>query len=147
MEEGVIAAENIMGIDREKADRPLPICIFTCPEIASVGLTEKEAKARGEIKIGRFPFRSNPKAVITGETEGLVKMVVSRETDEILGVHIIGPEASTLISIASLMMHEGMRAKEFSPVIQAHPTLAEALREVTHDVDGMAIHLPRPLRK
>src|SRR4030066_2236477 len=101
MEEGVVAAENIMGIDRDKENQLIPLCIFTYPEIASIGLTEKESKAKGEIKIGRFPFRSNPKAVISGETEGLIKVIISRETDKILGVHIIGSEASSLISIVS----------------------------------------------
>jgi dihydrolipoamide dehydrogenase len=145
-EEGVVASENLMGIDREIEDRLIPVCIFTYPEIASVGLSEREAKEKGGIKIGRFPFRSNPKAVISEETEGLVKVIASQETDEILGVHIIGPEASTLISIASSLMREGLKAGEFSRLIQAHPTLSEALKEAFLDVDGMAIHLPRPLR-
>jgi len=146
MEEGILAAENLMGVDRKIEDRPIPLCIFTYPEIASIGLTEKEAKARGAIKVGRFPFRSNPKAVITGETDGLIKVVASRETDEILGVHIIGPEASVLISIVSSMMREGGRVRDVTQLIQAHPTLSEALKEAFLDVDGMAIHLPRPLR-
>jgi dihydrolipoamide dehydrogenase len=146
MEEGVIAAENIMGIDRDKENQLIPLCIFSYPEIASIGLTEKEAKARGEIKIGRFPFRSNPKALISGETEGLIKVVVDRETDKILGVHIIGHEASTLISVASSLMRQGVRSKEFSRMIQAHPTSTEALKEAFLDADAMAIHLPRPLR-
>jgi dihydrolipoamide dehydrogenase len=147
MEEGVVAAENVMGVDRQMEDDPNPLCVFTYPEVASIGFTEKEAKEKGEIRIGRFPFRSNPAALILGETEGLIKVVASRETDEILGVHIIGPEASTLISIASLMMREGMRAKDFSHFIQAHPTLPEALKEAALDIDGMAIHLPKPLRQ
>jgi dihydrolipoamide dehydrogenase len=147
MEEGVIAAENIMGMDRDKENQLIPLCIFTYPEIASIGLTEKEAKARGEIKIGRFPFRSNPKAVITGETEGLIKVVVDRKTDKILGVHIIGHEASTLISIASSLMRQNVKAREFSRIIQAHPTTPEALKEAFLDADAMALHLPRPLRK
>jgi len=147
MEEGVFAAENIMGVDRDKQDRLIPLCIFTYPEVASIGLTEKEARARGEIKIGRFPFRSNPKAVISGETEGLIKVVVDRKTDSILGVHIIGHEASTLISIASSLMRQGVTPKEFSKIIQAHPTSSEALKEAFLDVEGMAIHLPKPLRK
>jgi len=146
MEEGEIAAENIMGMDREKKDTPIPLCIFAYPEIASIGLTEKEARARGEIKIGRFPFRSNPKAVISGETEGLIKVVVDRKTDEILGVHIIGHEASTLISIASSLMRQDVKAEVFSRIIQAHPTTPEALKEAFLDTDGMAIHLPKPLR-
>ena len=147
MEEGVIAAENIMGMAREKENQLIPLCIFTYPEIASIGLTEKEAKASGEIKIGRFPFRSNPKAVISGETEGLIKVVVDRKTDKILGVHIIGHEASTLISIASSLMRQGMTFKEFSRIMQAHPTSSEALKEAFLDADGMAIHLLKPLRQ
>jgi len=147
MEEGVIAAENIMGMDRDKENQLIPLCVFTYPEIASIGLTEKEAKARGEIKIGRFPFRSNPKAVISGETEGLIKAVVDRKTDKILGVHIIGHEASTLISIASSLMRQDVKAREFSRIIQAHPTTPEALKEAFLDADGMAIHLPKPLRQ
>jgi dihydrolipoamide dehydrogenase len=146
MEEGVVAAENVMGMGKEMEDLLIPLCIFTYPEIASIGLTEKEAKAKGEIKIGRFPFRSNPKAVISGETEGLIKVIASRENDEILGVHIIGPEASTLISVASSMMSQGSKIKDFFRLVQVHPTLPEALKEAILDVDGMAIHLPKPLR-
>jgi dihydrolipoamide dehydrogenase len=146
MEEGIVAAENVMGMDRQFEDRPIPICIFTYPEIASIGLTEKGAKAKSEIKIGRFPFRSNPKALISGETEGLIKVIASREKDEILGVHIIGPGASDLISVVSSIMRQGVKVKEFTQLIQAHPTIPEALREAFLDVDGMAIHLPKPLR-
>jgi dihydrolipoamide dehydrogenase len=146
MEEGVVAAENMMGIDRQFENQLIPVCIFTYPEIASIGLTEKEAKTRGEIKVGRFPFRSNPKAVISGETEGLIKVIASRETGEILGVHIIGSEASDLISIVSSIMRQGGKVKDFSKLIQAHPTISEALREAFLDVDGMAVHLPKPLR-
>jgi dihydrolipoamide dehydrogenase len=144
MEEGVVAAENAMGMGREMKDPPIPLCIFTHPEVASIGLTEKEAKAKGEIKIGRFPFRSNPKAVISGEIDGLIKVIASRENDEILGVHVIGPEANLLLSIASTMI--GGKLKEFTQFIQAHPTIPEALKEACLDVDGLAIHLPKPLR-
>ncbi len=144
MEEGVVAAENAMGMGREMKDTLIPLCIFTHPEVASIGLTEKEAKAKGEIKIGRFPFRSNPKAVISGEIDGLIKVIASCENDEILGVHIIGSEASVLISIASATI--GTQLKEFARFIQAHPTVPEALKEACLDVDGLAIHLPKPLR-
>ena len=145
-EQGVIAAENAMGMNRQMEDHPVPLCIFTYPEIASIGLTEKEARARGEIKIGRFPFRSNPTAVISAETEGLAKMIASKETDEVLGVHIIGPEASVLVSIAGLLMRQGIRLRDFGPMMQAHPTVSEALKEAALDADGSAIHLPKPLR-
>jgi dihydrolipoamide dehydrogenase len=146
MEEGVVASENVMGIDREMEDHLIPLCIFTYPEIASVGLNEKEARGRAAVKIGRFPFRSNPKALISGETDGFTKVVVNREDDKILGVHIIGHEASTMISMASSLIEQEVRVGEFSRFIQAHPSTPEALREAILDADGLAIHLPRSLQ-
>jgi dihydrolipoamide dehydrogenase len=146
MGEGVVAAENAMGFDRQAEDDPIPICIFTYPEVASIGLTEKEAKKQVEIKIGRFPFRSNPAALISGETDGLIKVIADRENDRILGVHIIGHEASILISIASSVIRQGIKTKDFSRFIQAHPTSAEALKEAFLDVYGTAIHLLKPFR-
>ena len=145
-EEGIIAAENLMGMDRQVEKVQIPTCVFTYPEIGSIGLSEKEARAKGEIRVGRFPFRSNPKALVSEETEGLIKVVADRETDEILGIHIIGPDASTLIAVASALVNQREKAREFSRLIQVHPTLTEALKEAVLDVDGMAIHLPRPLR-
>ena len=144
MEQGRIAAENAMGLQQEWDPPSIPLCIFTHPEVASIGLTEKEAKEKGEIKIGRFPFRSNPKAVISGETDGMIKVIARRENETIVGVHIIGPEATVLISVASTMI--GCKLKEFARFIQAHPTLPEALKEACLDVEGLAIHLPKPLR-
>ncbi len=146
MEGGMVAAENMMGIGHEIGENPIPICIFTYPEVASVGLNEKEARRKGAVKIGRFPFRSNPTAMISGETDGLIKVIIGREDDRILGVHIIGHDACTLISIASSLMEQNIKAREFSRLIQAHPTTPEALKEAFLDADGFAIHLPRPLR-
>jgi dihydrolipoamide dehydrogenase len=143
-EGGVVAAENLMGVDNPGEVGPVPACIFTYPEIASIGLSEKEARARGEIRIGRFPFRSNAKALVSEETQGLIKEVADRETEEILGIHIVGPDASTLISVGSMMLRQ--KAREFSKLIQAHPTLPEGLKEAALDVAGAAIHLPKPLR-
>src|SRR4030042_2880252 len=147
MQEGVVAAENAMGMAHEIENRLIPLCIFTDPEIASVGLTEKEARAKGAVKVGRFPFRSNPTAVISGGTDGLIKVVAGREDDKILGVHIIGHDASTLISIASSLMEQNIKASEFTRITQAHPTTSEALKEAFLDADGLAIHLPKPLRR
>jgi dihydrolipoamide dehydrogenase len=146
MEEGIVAAENAMGVAHEKENHIIPLCIFTYPEVASVGLTEKEAKGKGAIKIGRFPFRSNPTALISGETDGLVKVIVGRDDDKILGVHIIGHDASTLISVATSLMEQNVKAREFPRLIQAHPTTPEALKEAFLDVEGLAIHLLKPLR-
>ena len=146
MEEGIVAAENAMGVGHEKENRLIPLCTFTYPEIASLGLTEKEARRKGAIKIGRFPFRSNPTALISDETDGLVKVIIGRDDDEILGVHIIGHDASTLISVATSLMEQRVKAKEFPRFIQAHPTAPEALKEAFLDADGFAIHLLKPLR-
>jgi len=145
-EQGVVAAENAMGMNRSIEDHAVPLCIFTYPEIASIGLTEKEARARGEIKMGRFPFRSNPTAVISDETEGLVKVIASRENDDVLGIHMIGPEASVLVSVAGSLMRQRIKLREFGQMMQAHPTVSEALKEAALDADGLAIHLPKPLR-
>jgi dihydrolipoyl dehydrogenase len=145
-EQGVIAAENAMGMNRQMEHHAIPLCIFAYPEIASIGLTEKEARARGEIKIGRFPFRSNPTAVISAETEGLVKVIAGRENDEVLGVHMIGPEASVLVSVAGSLMGQRIKLRDFGRMMQAHPTVSEALKEAALDADGLAIHLPKPLR-
>ncbi len=146
MEEGIVAAENAMGVGQERENRLIPLCIFTYPEIASVGLTEKEVRGKRTIKIGRFPFRSNPTALISDETDGLVKVIIGRDDDEILGVHIIGHDASTLISVATSLMEQKVKAREFPRFIQAHPTAPEALKEAFLDADGLAIHLLKPLR-
>jgi dihydrolipoamide dehydrogenase len=84
--------------------------------------------------------------VILGETEGLVKVIANRENDEVLGVHIIGPEASMLVSIAGSLMRQGIRLRDFGQMMQAHPTASEALKEAVLDADGLSIHLPKPLR-
>ncbi len=146
MEEGIVAAENAMGVGHEKENHLIPLCIFTYPEVASVGLAEKEAREKGVIKIGRFPFRSNPTAMISGETDGLVKVIAGRDDDRILGVHIVGHDASTLISVATSLMEQNVKAREFTRIIQAHPTAPEALKEAFLDVEGLAIHLLKPLR-
>lgn len=144
MEQGILAAENAMGFKRPWKKPLLPLCVFSFPEIASVGLTEKEAKEREPIKIGRFPFRSNPKAVLSGEPDGWIKVIASRQEDKILGIHILGPDANLLASTALTMI--GGKLKEFTRFIQAHPTIPEALREACLDVEGLAIHLQKPLR-
>lgn len=145
-EEGIVAAENVMGLDRRMEDQTIPFCVFTHPEVATIGLTENKAREKEEIKIGRFPFRSNPKALVSGETEGLIKVIASRDTDQLLGVHVIGPDAGLLISVASVIMNQNGKIKDFSRLIQPHPTSLEALKEAFLDVDGLAIHLPRIYR-
>jgi dihydrolipoamide dehydrogenase len=142
MQQGMVAAEDIMGHKVEIDYKYVPNCIFTIPEMASVGLTEEVAKKNHSVKVGKFPFSDNPKAVADGEAEGFVKIISDYSSGKILGFHIIGPHASELISIASAFMRMEATVEELMDTIQAHPTLAEALREAAMDIEGEAIHSP-----
>jgi len=140
--EGIAAIRNIMGDDCEMSYGVIPSCVFTMPEIAWVGLTEKEALAAaptGGIDVSRFPFSANGRAVILGQTEGMVK-VVSDSNGRLLGVHILGPHADDLIHEAAAAMHAGETVKGMGEMIHAHPTLAEALGEAFLGVRGSPIH-------
>ena len=120
----------------------IPNCIFTLPEIARVGLTEAQAKQEGyKVKVGRFPFMANGKAVGMRETEGFVKIVSDSETNDILGVHILGPHASELIHETALAIKLGATAVDLAHTIHAHPTLSEAIMEAAEATYGKAIHV------
>lgn len=141
--QGEVAAENIMGHDAQLDSRVVPRCVYTLPEVASVGLTEKEAKEAGhEFKVGRFPFSANGKATVLGERTGFVKIVAEAKYGEILGVNIFGPHATDLIGEAVLAMRLEGTAQDVAQAIHPHPTLTEALKEAAFDVDGMALHIP-----
>ncbi|MFH1824947.1 MAG: dihydrolipoyl dehydrogenase [Candidatus Firestonebacteria bacterium] len=141
--EGIVAAENACGLDSKIDYKIIPKSIFTSPEIGSIGLTETEAKDKGcSVKIGRFPFFANGRAVISGETEGIVKVIVDKNTNHILGVHIIGPEATELIHIAAMAMKANLKVEEFQRILFSHPTLSETILESVHDADKKAIDLP-----
>ncbi|MBU1208228.1 MAG: dihydrolipoyl dehydrogenase [Proteobacteria bacterium] len=143
MAQGLVAAENALGHEARLDRRVVPRCVYTLPEVASVGMTEKEAQAAGyELKTGRFPFAGNGKATILGERNGFVKMVAEAKYGEILGVHIFGPHATDLIGEAVLSMHLEGTAADLARAIHPHPTLAETLMEAALDVDGMAVHIP-----
>lgn len=144
MAEGRCAAENALG-GNSYVDRSLiPRCLYTSPELASVGLTEKEAAERhGNISVGRFPLSANSRAVVLGETEGLVKVISDKRHGEILGVHILGPGASELISVALMAIKLEATASELAHAFYPHPSLAEALGEASLDLEGKAIHFPR----
>jgi len=116
--------------------------IFTDPEIATVGLTEKEAQAQGFKAItGRFPFAALGRALTAVETEGFVKLVADGESKRILGVHIVGPEASNLISEAALALEMGATLEDLAFTMHPHPTLPEALMEAAEVALGQAIHI------
>ena len=139
--EGIVAAENAMGADSTIDYQAIPHCIFTSPEVASVGLTEEEAVAQGyQIRIGRSPFIANSMAAILGETRGLVKIITEQEYGQILGVHIIGPQATSLITEAALAMKLEATSEEIVANMHPHPSLSEALWESALDVTGKAIH-------
>ena len=140
--EGEIAAEVIAGHKAEKDWVAIPGAIFTDPEIATVGLTEAEAKAKGlEVSIGKFPFSVLGKAMAMNETEGFVKIVADKKTKQVLGVHIVGPEASTMISEASLSLEMAAFLEDLSLTIHPHPTLGESLMEAAAHARGAAIHI------
>lgn len=142
--QGKLVAENIMGKNEEIDYGIVPYAIFTSPEIASVGLKENQALEKGvDIKTGFFNFRTLGKAHVIGETTGFVKIVSEKSSDRILGVHIIGPHASDLIHEAAISIKAGLKTKDISHTIHAHPTLSEALMESAEDLHGEAIHVPK----
>jgi dihydrolipoamide dehydrogenase len=142
--EGIVAVENIMGRAREINYHRIPSCIYTFPEVASVGLKETEAKQKGyDIEVGRFPYLNNGKAMAMGEPEGFVKIIAEKGMGEILGVHILGERATDLIGECLLAMNVEASIEDLGEVIKGHPTLSETVMEAALDWQKMAIHLPR----
>lgn len=140
--EGEICAEVIAGHKAEKDWVSIPGAIFTDPEIASVGLTAEEAQAQGiEVQIGKFPFVALGKALAMMETEGFAKIVADKKTRQVLGVHIVGPEASTMINEAALGVEMAAFLEDFAMTIHPHPTLGEAIMEAAANAMGSAIHI------
>ncbi|MDR4435635.1 dihydrolipoyl dehydrogenase [Bacillus tequilensis] len=140
--EGIIAVEHFAGLNPHPLESALvPKCIYSSPEAASVGLTEEEAKANGHnVKIGKFPFMAIGKALVYGESDGFVKIVADCDTDDILGVHMIGPHVTDMISEAGLAKVLDATPWEIGQTIHPHPTLSEAIGEAALAADGKAIH-------
>lgn len=144
MKEGETVAEVIAGLDRKMDYRVVPWAIFTTPEIAAVGLTEEEAKEKGiEVKTGEFPFTANGKAVSMNLTDGEVKIVAKKDTEEIIGAQIVGPEASVMIAELALAVEKKLTLRDVADTIHTHPTLAEATMEAAKDALGEVIHMVR----
>jgi dihydrolipoamide dehydrogenase len=142
--QGLVAAANATGGHATMDYSAIPNCIYTDPEIASVGLSEPKAKEQGRaIKVGRFNFAALGKAMCIGETAGMVKVVADAQTDEVLGVGMVGPHATDLIAEGVLAVRHGLTAHQVAETIHAHPTLPEAMGEAMHDVHGQAIHKAR----
>ncbi len=143
MAEGVVAVEAIAGRDPRPLDYTnVPSCTYCRPQVASIGLTEARARENGrEVSVGKFPFTASGKAVALGETEGFVKVVADKGTGEILGVHILGPEATELIHEFAVGRTLEATLEELIHTIHAHPTLSEAALEATLAALGQAIHI------
>jgi len=139
--QALVAVKNILGKEIKMNYNVIPSCIYTNPELASVGLTEEEARINYEsIKVGLFPFAASGKAKTIGATDGFVKIICDEKYNEIIGVHIVGAHATELIAEACLAIKMECTAEEIADTIHAHPTLAEAVMEASEAVTGFAIH-------
>ncbi len=140
-EEGIAFAERLRGQKTHVNYGAIPSVIYTWPEVASVGLTEQQAREAGrDYRVGKFPFAANGRARCLEEAVGMVKILADAATDRILGVHIIGPRASDLIAEAVGLLEFAASAEDLARICHAHPTLSEAVREAALAVDGRAIH-------
>jgi dihydrolipoamide dehydrogenase len=141
-DEGVAVAEFIAGQKPHINYNTIPGVIYTHPEVANVGKTEEELKAANvAYKVGKFPFLANSRARATGQTDGLVKILADAKTDEVLGVHIIGPQAGNMIHEVCVAMEFGASAEDIARTCHAHPTYNEAVKEAAFAVAGRAIHI------
>ncbi len=139
---GEVAALNAMGHEVSADLRFVPGCIYTMPEVGSVGLTEEQARKDHDIRIGKFPFGANGRALASGEGEGFIKVIADKKYGEILGVHIVGPNAAEQINEAAALMAMEITADEIAEIIHAHPTYSEAFMEAAADSIGQCLHLP-----
>ncbi|MFH1953206.1 MAG: dihydrolipoyl dehydrogenase [Pseudomonadota bacterium] len=140
--EGECAARNAMGEESAMSYRVIPSCIYTSPEVASVGLSEEAAREKFDIQVGRFSFHGCAKALVINETYGMVKIISEKKSRKVLGVHIIGPHATDMIAEAVLGMSMGMTVDQIAEAIHPHPTLSEAVMESALSLCGGAIHMP-----
>jgi dihydrolipoamide dehydrogenase len=141
-DEGIAVIERLAGQKTEIDYDAIPSVVYTWPEVAAVGKTEEELKAAGiEYRIGKFPFTANARARTNAETDGFVKVLADAASDRVLGVHIIGPDAGTMIAEAALAIEFGASAEDIARTSHAHPTLSEAMKEAALAVDGRAIHI------
>ncbi|ABS40310.1 dihydrolipoyl dehydrogenase [Clostridium botulinum] len=141
-DQGIIAVENIMGKNKKMDYKTVPACVYTKPELASVGLTEEQAKQKGvDYKVGKFPLIYNGKSLIMNDTEGFIKIIVDKKYEEILGVHILGPRATDLITEAALALRLEATLEEIITTVHAHPTIGEAMKEAALAVNKEAIHM------
>ena len=141
--QGIVAVENALGRAAAYNGNAVPACTFTHPEIASVGLTEAQARDRhGEVLVGRFPFQALGRARAYGATDGFVKVVAGAQYGEVLGMHVLGPGASDIISEGVLALQLEATLDDLRETIHAHPTFPEATAEAAWLAIGQPLHLP-----
>ena len=141
-EEGVAVAENIAGHAGHVNYDAVPAVVYTFPEVAGLGLTEEQAQARGiEVKASKFPFSANGRALAAGNSEGFVKIIADANSDEMLGAHIVGAQASELIAELALAREYRASAEDVARTVHAHPTLAEVTKEAALGIAGRTVHL------
>jgi len=141
-EEGIALAERIAGQAGHVNYDVIPGVVYTWPEVASIGKTEDELKKQGiSYKVGKFPFTANGRARAMGSTDGFVKLLADKATDRLLGAHIIGPDAGTLIAELATAMEFGASSEDVARTCHAHPSLSEAVKEAALAVDGRALHI------
>jgi len=141
-DEGMACAEIIAGQKPHINYDAIPGVVYTWPEVGAVGKTEEELKQAGvDYKVGKFPFTANGRARAMGDTEGFVKILADRKTDRVLGAHIVGPDAGTLIAEMAMAIEFGASAEDVARTCHAHPTLTEAVKEAALAVDGRPIHI------
>ncbi len=139
---GVVAVENALGVGKEFT-APIPSCVYTFPEIGAVGLTTEEAVKKDlPIAVGHFPLSFLGKALAANDPEGFVRVIRNRETGELLGVHMIGHNATEVIATAGALLHEKVSVKELAHIVFAHPTISESIKEAAEDAMFEAIHMP-----
>jgi len=146
--QGIIAVEHILGNSDDATDMIVPACIFVSPEIAIAGLSEEQVKEQGiDYKVSRFMFGANGKAMTLGDEEGFVKVIADKQTNRLIGVHILGPHASDLIHEAVLAIQNKLDISHLKHTVHAHPTLSEAFYEAVLGLDGEALHQVKTRRK
>ncbi|WP_042145846.1 dihydrolipoyl dehydrogenase [Paucisalibacillus sp. EB02] len=140
--EGIVAVEHMSGLKPEPLNYDnIPACIYSNPEAASVGLTEIQAKEKGfDIKVGKFPFKAIGKALVHGETDGFVKIIMNKENEDLLGVHMVGPHVTDMISEAGLAKLLDATPWEIAQSVHPHPTLSEIMGEAALAIEGLQIH-------
>jgi len=141
--DGAVAVDNALGGKSKKNYSGVPSVIFTNPEVASVGLTEKEAAEKSAIVTGKFPFRALGKAQGENEPAGEVLMIADKKTDKLLGVHICGAHATEIIHVAALAINRGLTSEQLGSLIFGHPVMSEAIMEAAHDIHGQCVHLAK----